>query len=79
MEKMVAQYDELFSDLLSKEQPRVMHLISSSGFYGAEKVILQIAQSSPHNQTTLAAIRNRHNRIWKITDEAGAGDQNSCV
>lgn len=59
------------SELPSKE-PRILHLISSSGFLGAENVVLELAKESVKAGywTTIGIIENRNNLHMGLADRA---------
>ncbi len=49
---------------------RVLHLISSGGFYGAERVIMNLVTAQPSGYSTVGALNNQHNAHLEIIDEA---------
>lgn len=55
-----------------KQPIRVMHLISSSGLFGAEKVMLSLGRSLNNKdlESIMAAIDNSHNPHLELIDEA---------
>ncbi len=69
MGKMVSTYESLFSRLLEPPMMKVLHLISSNGLYGAERVILNLASYNGF-PVTVAALKNIHNPHLEIIAEA---------
>ncbi len=63
MEAMMAAYEGLF-------QIKVLHLVSSSGLFGAERVILNLAAHTKNAQQTVGAVHNAHNPHLEIIEEA---------
>jgi len=70
MKRMVASYDELFNDSSPSCNIKVLHLISSGGLYGAERVILNIAKNDKNSHSYVGALHNRHNPHLEIINEA---------
>jgi glycosyltransferase involved in cell wall biosynthesis len=52
-----------------KKAPRVLHLVSSSGLYGAEQVILNLA-ASEKTLSYVGALRNAHSPHFEVIDVA---------
>lgn len=55
---------------MSDSKIKVLHLISSGGLYGAERVILNIARNKTGLDSYIGAIYNQHNPHIEIIDEA---------
>ena len=62
MQAMVKEYEALFS-------AKVLHLVSSGGFFGAERVILNLA-AQMKDSAIVGVIYNRHNPHLEIIEEA---------
>lgn len=69
MKSMIRKYDNIFSVTLSKSGT-ILHLVSSGGMFGAERVILNIADHSHDRFSFVGAIANRHNPHLEVIDEA---------
>lgn len=71
LSKMIKEYEALFCEAAEKNI-RVLHLISSNGLYGAEKVLLELASGMNSNGASvwLVGVRNLHNPHLEIIDEA---------
>lgn len=69
MEAMVARYENLFSAFYSPKSLRLLHLVSSGGLYGAERVILNLAGYNGH-LSFVGALNNHHNPHLEIIKEA---------
>ncbi len=61
--------DTLCGGLLKKESPRVLHLVSSGGLYGAEQVILNLARGG-NTISYVGALHNHHSPNVEVIDEA---------
>lgn len=70
MAAMVGQYDRLFNDLLSAKKIRVLHLVSSGGLFGAERVIINLATRTKDAVCYVGAVHNVHNPHLEVIDEA---------
>lgn len=72
MEAMMAHYDRLFTEMAPRNDGiKILHLVSSGGFFGAERVILNLA--SQNNGSVIpwvGAINNKHNPHLEIIQEA---------
>ena len=66
---MVSAYTDLFTDMTQNRKKRVLHLVSSNGLYGAERVILNLAQDEG-TLSYVGALYNRHNPHLEMIDEA---------
>ncbi len=64
MATMVSRYERLFGQI------RVLHLISSGGLFGAERVVLNLAAHNNGVQAIVGAINNKHNPHLEIIEEA---------
>jgi len=64
MRAMLSKYGYLFSGI------KVLHLISSGGLFGAERVVLNLAAKSDGVVSFVGALNNRHNSHLEIIDEA---------
>lgn len=69
MSTMVSAYTDLFIKMTQKRTRRVLHLVSSNGLYGAERVILNLAQDED-TLSYVGALHNCHNPHLEIIDEA---------
>jgi glycosyltransferase involved in cell wall biosynthesis len=69
MRTMIGNYEEILSGYGKK---RVLHLVSSNGLFGAEKVLLDIARFNNQNGTDVivGAIKNSHNPHTEVVSEA---------
>lgn len=63
MPAMVKQYERLFGGI------RVLHLISSGGLFGAERVILNLAARAEGVTPFVGALNNKHNPHLEIITE----------
>ncbi len=70
MAAMVGRYDRLFNDLLFKKKIRILHLVSSGGLFGAERVILNLAARTKDAVCYVGALHNVHNSHLEVIDEA---------
>ncbi len=71
LQKMVDTYSDLFTESVDANRPlRVLHLISSIGLFGAERVILNLVQYKEGVNATIGALHNHHNPHLEIVDEA---------
>jgi len=70
MGHMVACYEKLFDQYVDFDKPRVLHLVSSIGLFGAERVILTLAQHNAKVISIVGALNNRHNPHLEVVDEA---------
>lgn len=77
IEKMIKKYEKLFEELTERKcevgrKTNILHLISSSGFYGAERVMLQLAKESNCNGTKswVSALNNAYNSHLEVIDAA---------
>lgn len=70
MAAMVGRYDILFNDLLYGKKIRVLHLVSSGGLFGAERVILNLARRTKDALCYVGAVHNVHNPHLEVIDEA---------
>ena len=66
---MVSAYTDLFMNMTRKKKRRVLHLVSSNGLYGAERVILNLAQDEG-TLSYVGALYNSHNPHLEMIDEA---------
>ena len=57
---------------LKQKEPRILHLISSSGFLGAENVVLELAKESTKQGywVAIGSIENRNNLHMELADRA---------
>lgn len=69
--RMIEDYQRLFGGV-SKKEIRILHLISSNGLYGAEKVLLSIAENMNSNgvKSMVVPIKNLHNPHSELFNEA---------
>ncbi|MCK4463107.1 MAG: glycosyltransferase [Candidatus Omnitrophica bacterium] len=67
---MIRKYENILSE---RRKIGILHLISSNGFFGAEKVLLDIACFNKQNEkvVTVAALQNSHNPHKEVIEEAG--------
>jgi len=77
MEAMMAQYEKLYEQAATPPSApgngniRVLHLVSSGGLFGAERVILNLASQDNGSVTSwVGAINNKHNPHLEIIQEA---------
>ena len=70
MEAMVAHYDQLLRAPVPHKKIRVLHLVSSGGLYGAERVILNLAARRQEAGTYIGVFHNLHNPHLEMIDEA---------
>jgi len=79
MLSMVTAYTKIFEQTYKKEQPIcVCHLVSSNGMFGAERVILNLAQSKDLN-SHVGVIHNLHNSHLEVIAEAKKLGLNTVV
>ena len=64
MPAMLSHYERLFSGI------KVLHLISSGGLFGAERVVLNLAAKSEGITSFVGALNNQHNPHLEIIEEA---------
>ena len=70
MSQMIAKYEKVFTDSVTRKT-RVLHLVSSGGLYGAEKVILNLVRHTNDRLTPfVGALWNRHNPHLEVVEEA---------
>jgi len=69
MPAMVSAYTNLFTGMTENRKRRVLHLVSSNGLYGAERVILNLAQDEG-TLSFVGALYNAHNPHLELIDEA---------
>jgi glycosyltransferase involved in cell wall biosynthesis len=69
MAAMVSAYDRLYDVCRHSRPIHILHLVSSNGLYGAEHVILNIAQSE-EMVSYVGALYNAHNPHRELIDEA---------
>ena len=57
---------------LKQKEPRVLHLISSSGFLGAENVVLELSKEATKVGVwvTIGILENRNNLHMELADRA---------
>ena len=60
MGAMVTAYQNLYEKFLLEKYSKVLHLVSSNGMFGAERVILNLAQSQDYH-SYVAIVHNLHN------------------
>ena len=65
MEAMMAHYEKLFNPDL-----KILHLVSSGGLFGAERVILNITSQNRDTDFWVGALNNQHNPHLEIIQEA---------
>lgn len=71
IDRMIKRYEELFLKSVESKDIKILHLISSGGLYGAERVILTLCgQSGFGCQTLICAINNMHNPHLEIVEQA---------
>lgn len=60
---------------------RILHLISSSGLFGAERVVLELSKAlvKQGHHPVIGVLRNSHNPHTEITDEAKEGSIDNAV
>ncbi len=63
MEVMINEYQKIL-------QPKVLHLVSSGGFYGTEQMILTLANLKDGIIQIVGALNNKHNPHLEIVEEA---------
>jgi len=63
---------------MKKEKIRILHLISSSGFLGAENVVLELAKQSKSagHRPTIGVFKNQHNPNLELAEAATANGLN---
>jgi len=66
---MISKYEHVFSRSRAKRN-RILHLVSSGGLFGAEKVILNLARHSGGRVSFAGALKNQHNPHLEIIEEA---------
>lgn len=71
LEMMIRNYENLFQTL-SWQRKRILHLISSNGLFGAEKVMIDISSNLNFNgiKVWIIAIRNTYNPHTEVVDAA---------
>src|SRR3989338_4807561 len=69
MPAMVSAYTNLFTFMTEDRKKRVLHLVSSNGLYGAERVILNLAQDESI-LSYVGALYNHHNPHLELIEEA---------
>lgn len=67
MEAMINHYEKLFED---RSIIKVLHLISSGGLFGAERVVLNLVFKAQGVISFVGAINNAHNPHLEIIEEA---------
>ncbi len=67
LQAMLAKYEKL---LLHLNKPKVLHLVSSNGIFGAENVILGLAKSCNNISVIVGALSNFHNPHLEMIEEA---------
>jgi len=77
MDSMITTYRDLYAKANDKHI-KVCHLVSSSGLFGAERVILNIAKNDP-DCSTIGVVRNNHNVHLEIIEEAKKMDLKTVV
>ncbi len=71
MNQMVVSYDKLFTNSLRPKTVKLLHLVSSGGLFGAERVILNLAGHNNNGTVPIVgALRNYHNPHLEIIEEA---------
>jgi len=79
MDAMIGHYDRLYKEIASSpcgaprnDTLKVLHLVSSGGFFGAERVILNLASRQNNGEiiSWVGAINNQHNPHLEIIEEA---------
>lgn len=70
MEAMINRYDAIFNDLLRPKKIRVLHLVSSGGLFGAERVIINLAKCTQDAICYVGAVHNIHNPHLEVIAEA---------
>ncbi len=73
MPSMIKRYEQLFSGI------KVLHLISSGGLFGAERVILNLASQSKGITAYVGCLHNKHNPHLEIIKEANVLNLNTAV
>jgi glycosyltransferase involved in cell wall biosynthesis len=66
---MTSRYDAVQREVVKRKSPRVLHLVSSGGLYGAEQVILNLARTE-NVISYVGALHNTHNPNLEVIDEA---------
>ena len=66
---MISAYETVQNEVVKRKSPRVPHLVSSGGLYGAEQVILNLARSE-NVISYVGALYNTHNPNLEVIDEA---------
>ena len=74
MESMIGHYELLLKDII-----KVLHLISSGGLFGAERVVLNLAGKSEGVTSYVGAFNNQHNPHLEIIEEAQKSGLNTVV
>ncbi len=69
MSAMVSTYTNRFASMTENRKKCVLHLVSSNGLYGAERVILNLAQDAD-TLSFVGALHNAHNPHLEMIDEA---------
>lgn len=73
LKKQIGSLQDFIGREIGKAQnPRVLHLISSGGLFGAERVMLSLAKKMNMNGTAvwIGAINNTHNPHLEVVDES---------
>jgi glycosyltransferase involved in cell wall biosynthesis len=73
MPAMLSRYEHLFSGI------KVLHLVSSGGLFGAERVILNLASKGEGITSYVGALNNHHNPHLEIIEEAKRLGLNTVV
>jgi glycosyltransferase involved in cell wall biosynthesis len=66
---MTSGYEAVQREVVKRKAPRVLHLVSSGGLYGAEQVILNLARTE-NVISYVGALHNTHNPNLEVIDEA---------
>jgi len=77
MARMISTYIDLYAKANDKHI-KVCHLVSSSGLFGAERVILNLAKNDP-DYSTVGVVQNNHNVHLEIIEEAKNMDLKTAV
>lgn len=70
MQAMVGRYERMFTDLVYEKKIRILHLVSSGGLFGAERVIINLAKCTKEAVCYVGAVDNVHNPHLEVIAEA---------
>ncbi len=77
METMMAKYENMFKEIAlspcwapRNDTIKVLHLVSSGGLFGAERVILNLSSRGKEVDSFVGALNNQHNPHLELIEEA---------